>query len=565
MKKIFLLSLFAFAFLFSSCELLDLLLEGQPSGSTYKYEEKEINIPVQDCGPDDTLYLVKLNNSDGIIEDKQTGGINPGDISYRSAENFFYSDSDSFIRQLNANMQLDATLYVSRAASSSSSIVSGYSSKSYTEGKEYEFWSYTETIGENKYVSNQVSANCIYEGDYCYVFADTSDSKKTDKGISLSNEDYINLGKKFDSCYQLEIGVLGNPFYKKYHETYFVPCNQKIVILVSDLFGDASLNQDSGTVGYFYNGDLFNQTYMNQIYGQGKYHSNECEIFYIDSLFLTKRKETVYSTLVHEFNHMINYVVKTVNGLTENPKATSFNSCDQWFTEMLSMVTEDLFQDFLKLDDKDSPKARLPYFNMYYNYGYRLWDRQDIPALVMYANTYAFGAYLVRNFGGIELLQKIAQNQYVNEEAITQALRTCNPKYYYTDDISGAEKRIDYEYAMRKFSMCLFNTDAPSQEQLQRKGENQYFSFYRGAGNKGDSLHFNPIDIMSIKCDLQKEDGTIRKNQIIKPVIYEADDIIGLGPSGFSVHKIGQNVSSFKLMASNKEGLEYYLITVTRD
>lgn len=563
MKKIFLLSLFAFALLFSSCELLDLLLEGQPSGSTYKYEEKEIKIPVQNCGPDDTLYLVKLNNSNGIIEDKQTGGINPGDISYRSAENFFYSDSDSFIRQLNANMQLNAAEYISRAASSSSSIVSGYSSRQYAKGQQTKFWSYTETIGENKYISNEVNASCKYVGDYCYVFADISDSKKADQGISLSNADYIALGQKFDSCYQLEVSVSGNPFYQEYHEHYFVPCNQKIVILVSDLFGDASLNQDSGTVGYFYNGDLWPQSYMDEVYGKNRYHSNECEIFYIDSLFFTKRKETTYSTLVHEFNHMINYVVKTVNGLTENPKATSFNSCDQWFTEMLSMVTEDLFQHYLGLKDEDSPKGRLPYFNISYNMGFRLWDTEGIDPLIMYANTYAFGAYLVRNFGGIKLLQEMAQNKNVNEEAITAALQKCNPDFTYIDEESNKRKKIDYEYAMRKFCFCLFNTDKPTSQALSRTGDEQYFSFYRQAGDASQDLYFSPIDIMSIECDVVE--GNQKSHKKIEPIILNYNQIVKLGPSGFSVHKIGQNVSSFKLMASNKEGLEYYLITVTRD
>ena len=572
MKKIFLLSLFAFALFFSSCELLDLLLEGQPSGSTYKYEEKEINIPVQDCGPDDTLYLVKLNNSNGIIDREQTGYVK----SIRSAAGEEEADTDRFLReQYNRLMNL---LVEDAGRAAASPIKTAYNTKTYRKGETAQFWAYVEKRKDknnNEYnIPGLVNATCQYVGEHCYVFADNTDKNKSSKGISLKDSDYVALGEKFESCYELETSVIGNPIYSQYHTTYYCPCNKKIIILVSDLFGDAYLEQDSMTAGYVYPANLYNKDYADTInnrfnitdFSDPNYvFTNECEIIYIDSLMLTKRKETAYSTLVHEFNHMINYVVKTVNGLTENPKASSFNSCDQWFTEMLSMVTEDLFQDYLDLDDKDSPKARLPYFNMYYNYGYRLWDRQDIPALVMYANTYAFGAYLVRNFGGIELLQEIAQNQYVNEEAITQALRTCNPKYYYTDDISGAAKRIDYEYAMRKFSMCLFNTDAPSQEQLQRKGENQYFSFYRGAGNKGDSLHFNPIDIMSIKCDLQKEDGSISKNQIIKPVIYEADDIIGLGPSGFSVHKIGQNVSNFTLMASNKEGLEYYLITVTRD
>ena len=44
----------------------------------------------------------------------------------------------------------------------------------------------------------------------------------------------------------------------------FVPCNNKVVILVSDLYGDAKEGQDSGVVGYFYNADMYNQTFLDE-------------------------------------------------------------------------------------------------------------------------------------------------------------------------------------------------------------------------------------------------------------------------------------------------------------
>ena len=185
------------------------------------------------------------------------------------------------------------------------------------------------------------------------------------KGIRLTQEDYTKLGQKFDSCYELETQVLGNPFYSSYSSKYFVPCNEKIIILVSDLFGDASVSQSGGTVGYFYQGDVINQTYLDKASPDA--HSNKCEMFYIDALFLTQQPKTVYSTLVHEFNHMINYIIKTVNYASSH-ESQGLRTCDTWFTEMLSMTTEDMFQQYLGIEDKYSPKARLPYFNMLYKF-----------------------------------------------------------------------------------------------------------------------------------------------------------------------------------------------------
>jgi len=331
-----------------------------------------------------------------------------------------------------------------------------------------------------------------------------------------------------------------------------VPCNEKIIILVSDLFGDANEKQESGTVGYFYQGDLYNQSYLDANKGlfSSQLNSNQCEMFYIDALFLTKRPQTVYSTLVHEFNHMINFVVKTVNYVTENP-GKRIRTCDTWFTEMLSMTTEDMFQQYLELDDQHSPKARLPYFNMYYNFGFKSWDsdNKDLQ-IVMYANTYAFGAFLARNFGGVNLIKEIAQNEYINEEAITRALKKC-----YSNE-------IDYEYALKKFSMCLFNTDKPTAELLAKTGEYQYFSFYRGTDVQDKSgLGFTPIDIMNIICDVQNENGEIVK-QKIEPIFYSYNDrSVDIWPSGFTVHYIGTNITGFDVYMSNRKGIEYYLIT----
>ena len=549
MKKLLVCLSLCLLFMFSGCEFLSSVL----LGDGYQQESYKETCQFVKTDENANIYLVKLNNSDVTIKAQETGyANNPRSVMTQPAD---YSDTDSFIRSLNRQLNLSLENDCARSAASARTVTSGYNQKKYIKGETAYFWSFTKIekniMGQEKDVSENIQTECKYVGEHCYIFADSKNSRLGSKGINLSDSEYKKLGEKFDACYELEVSVNGHPFYRKYNDSYFVPCNEKIIILVSDLFGDANEKQESGTVGYFYQGDLYNQSYLDANKGlfSSQLNSNQCEMFYIDALFLTKRPQTVYSTLVHEFNHMINFVVKTVNYVTENP-GKRIRTCDTWFTEMLSMTTEDMFQQYLELDDQHSPKARLPYFNMYYNCGFKSWDsdNKDLQ-IVMYANTYAFGAFLARNFGGVNLIKEIAQNEYINEEAITRALKKC----YSTE--------IDYEYALKKFSMCLFNTDKPTAELLAKTGEYQYFSFYRGTDVQDkNGLGFKPIDIMNIICDVQNENGEIVK-QKIEPVFYTGTQVVDLWPSGFSVHFMGTNITGFDVYMSNKKGIEYYLIT----
>ena len=92
-------------------------------------------------------------------------------------------------------------------------------------------------------------------------------------------------------------------------------------------------------------------------------------------------------------------------------------------------------------------------FNKYYYAGFTNW-REGEDVLASYACAYAFGAYLVRNFGGIELFHQTLINEYVNEESVTQALKACNQKYV---DKNGVEQYADFNYVFENFYKILIN------------------------------------------------------------------------------------------------------------
>ena len=118
---------------------------------------------------------------------------------------------------------------------------------------------------------------------------------------------------------------------------------------------------------------------------------------------------------------MINFGVKTLTPqIVENGRALNPST---WYNEMLSMLCEDMLQSFLENEDKDSPKKRLSRFcSNYSDSGIVDWLSGD-HVFSSYAMSYAFGAYLARNYGGASLIKKIATNNLVDKSSITAAIK----------------------------------------------------------------------------------------------------------------------------------------------
>ncbi|OJF77629.1 MAG: hypothetical protein BKP49_01230 [Treponema sp. CETP13] len=253
-------------------------------------------------------------------------------------------------------------------------------------------------------------------GDNCYVWiADDNydDESDSDSDNVVTTTQAQAIADKFDLVYDPETAVFGD----KYDEddaaegTYLVDPAEKISIFIYDISYDYDEDQSSGTFGFFWAKDFYTDNYMQETY---EYRSNETEMFYIDAYFLDKYSDYMYSTLAHEFQHMLHFVHKYIEqGL----------SSSTWFNEMLSMTCEDMMQDLLEIDDDYSPKSRLWYFNQYYNYGMTDWLDDD-GVYISYANAYAFGAYMARNYEGASFVQELASNDSVDMDSITAALST---------------------------------------------------------------------------------------------------------------------------------------------
>lgn len=229
--------------------------------------------------------------------------------------------------------------------------------------------------------------------------------------------------------------------------------HNKVNIVIYDIGGDASSANGGGVVGYFYAKDYFpNGTDIQKLTGKAYSqteqllnYSNEGKYFYVDSKYAVNDTTMVYSTLAHEFQHMVHWNQKTMRQELESGSG---------FNEMLSMLCEDLLQSYLGLDDDDSPKSRLPLFEKCYpDVGLEYRDSSSYLTLLSYADNYAFGAWLARNFGGAQLVKALSTNAYVDAKSIEAATGKSMEyllKWYAVSCLDKNSARLNPSYTFNK-------------------------------------------------------------------------------------------------------------------
>lgn len=275
----------------------------------------------------------------------------------------------------------------------------------------------------------KIGNNCkVWVEDAVY---DNSYSDTNKKGKITSNR--INeMATKFDTIYPLETDILGYEFGGETSEDGGRDDDRdggrdgdkKVQILMfqyGNEYKDGDFG-DSGVVGYFWGKDYYDQDFLDSKGYELK--TNYSEIFYMDSDFTASLPNQVYSTLAHEFQHMINFNQKTISRELDSPT---------WYNEMMSLMTEDLMAKTLGHTPSDTgstiedstipsghPISRFQTFNFEYPLtGLDYWINNSATS---YGSSYAFGAFLLRNYGGSNVLKKMMQSYSYGEASITDAL-----------------------------------------------------------------------------------------------------------------------------------------------
>jgi hypothetical protein len=259
------------------------------------------------------------------------------------------------------------------------------------------------------------------------------------KDNKLTTAQMATLAQKFDTMYVPETALFGYEYGgdpKDVEHYGGVDGDPRVQILVYDIDYDYSSNQTSGTLGYFWEKDEVP-------YSPSQYDkSNECEMFYLDAYFIDAYPAWQYSTLAHEFQHMIHYNEKKVKQGKES---------STWYNEMLSMLAEDTIDPKLNLpvsDDGHPVSARIPTFlSTCGDVGIMEWA-SGRNVLKSYAMAYAFGAYLVRNYGGAQLIADLMATNNVDKAAIDAVLASRNSSF--TDALGHFGEALFYSSSKGK-------------------------------------------------------------------------------------------------------------------
>lgn len=248
----------------------------------------------------------------------------------------------------------------------------------------------------------QEMATLRLKGKYCNIWVvDGYFTEGVASNTQVNRASLVYLCNQFDKSYPIVRTLFGeeqNFVLNKKNE--HIPISSKVNILIYDIQKDRFAG---GTLGFFWGKDFYTSNVLKS--------SNEGKFFYMDAIWVCKSIGLMASTLVHEFQHMINF-------------STKLDSAT-WYNEMLSLLCEDVLHSHLEISEERSPRNRLSQFcKGYWIPGLTNWlGGNDV--LYSYAGAYSFGAFLIRNYGGVNLLKEIAATKSSNQESINEALRKC--------------------------------------------------------------------------------------------------------------------------------------------
>lgn len=327
------------------------------------------------------------------------------------------------------------------------------------------YCSINDSIEEKKFILKAIGKYCLvwYEDDPAYY------------NIIAEDEKFTKIQQSFDKIYPLETELFGSckEFEVCDNDAFISETEDKVSILVFD-------QKSESLYGYASAIDLYNREYIdryNKRYNENLV-TNSGIVFYLNSNGVKNSFDESVSTLAHEFQH----VLCNIHNLVKNDVLP-----EVWWTELLSCLCEDILNDYLCESIASAPYSRLIRFKRFSNYGVTFWtegeneDNSDVYNIELYAgyaSNYAFGAYLFRNFGGVEFLKKLIGRH--GKDAVSYSLSNTSNKYGYKT----------FDEAAKNFYKIFINTEKNSQG----------LSLYKDASFvwNGQNIKVPEIDLLNI-------------------------------------------------------------------
>ncbi len=233
-------------------------------------------------------------------------------------------------------------------------------------------------------------------------------------GLSIKSSALDDLSRIF-----LEPGM-GNDIYDWETDIYSKEWGDDAQSTDSNLISDASTvdilvynMNSSGIAGFFWPKDNFKKSFIAA--------SNEKIMFYINAQLLAADEKETFTTLDHEFQHMIHFYQRAVLKDIHD---------DTWFNEMMSETTEDLLATKIgykgprNVDPNDGSAGsanndggRFPAFNADNTLSITSWGN----SVAHYGKVSSFGTFLLRNYGGATLLHKLMSSSSYDKKALLEA------------------------------------------------------------------------------------------------------------------------------------------------
>ena len=237
------------------------------------------------------------------------------------------------------------------------------------------------------------------------------------RGTTVNRALAQDVADKFAAHYYHEREIFGEEYdflfdascHSSPTEAYKIEDTGSLVnIVIYDIANDHGQTNESGVAGYFFGAKDY---FKNGNYRDARAYSNKGKYFYLDAAFCNNGNgyanpsstvsDLAITTLFHEFQHMIHFGQKTIYGIES----------DTWYNEMLSMLCEDLMAEQLGTGNSAPQTLRISDFkNSYYLSGIDEFREDNDYTISSYANSYTFGAWLAREFGGPQFVSTMSKD-----------------------------------------------------------------------------------------------------------------------------------------------------------
>lgn len=349
-------------------------------------------------------------------------------------------------------------------------------------------------------------------------------------------------GSKINSAYAKEVADTFAKYYNFEREIFGKESDNLLVYTGLGFKLESMASQPTGTVVNILVYDFSDDTILGYVSSKDCYKnfsynqeniSNASKCFYLNACFFNqdendsftgsvtgKVHEDIISTLFHEFQHMIHCNQKLINARDYAMN----NDSSTWYDEMLSMLAEDIMSKELNI--KSSAWGRFSELNPA-GYIFSGVDEYNLEiTTASYAINYAFGSFLIRNYGGALLAKNMSQSTAKDWTSVVNAIyKTTN-------------KQVTSRQLIKQFIESLIFRPSFAEK-------NNLPSLYKSPSNDISynefSTYVKPLNLYSIEFSWDNQGSNNYGPRILKATDFPSEgnnNFLPLRPHGFIFHNV---------------------------